>query len=216
MANGRPLGNEKARRGEPAPRPARSIRSAGEPSGPRPHDFVKVRPVAFPPAPAGVKTNLPAASSLTLPTSGGPSAWSRARVPSLKPDWPVEGLLLALAVDLPGELAVGLERQRDRQVGRRLGLPGPDQAGRRRGRGLLVAARPGPVLARAPAGPEPAPAAGAAPAGWRRGGHARRGRLLGHLLERLHERLAESWSCGWSWTTFSNWAPAFSLWPWTR
>src|SRR3954471_9311891 len=83
------LGKEKGGGGEPSPLPARrSDRRVGS-SDPRTHDFVKVRPVAFPPAPAGVKTNLPAASSLTLPTSGGPSAWSRARVPSLNPDWPV-------------------------------------------------------------------------------------------------------------------------------
>ena len=100
------------------------------------HDFVKVRPVALPPVLlAGRRRTCWAASSVTLPTSGGPSAWSRARVPSLKPAWPVEGLLLALGVDLPGELAVCLERQRDRQSASRLGLPGADQAGRRRGRG---------------------------------------------------------------------------------
>jgi hypothetical protein len=48
------------------------------PSGPRlsfkRRYLVNVNPGALSPAPAGVNTNLPGASSLTFPTSGGPSA----------------------------------------------------------------------------------------------------------------------------------------------
>src|SRR5271157_3771644 len=45
-------------------------------------------------------------------------------------------LLLALAVHFPGELAIGLESQCDRQVRGGLSLPGTHEAGRRRRRRL--------------------------------------------------------------------------------
>jgi uncharacterized protein (TIGR03118 family) len=56
------------------PARVRSIHPSGPRSSFKRRYFVNVNPGALSPAPAGVNTNLPAASSLTFPTSGGPSA----------------------------------------------------------------------------------------------------------------------------------------------
>ena len=54
---------------------------------------------------------------VTLPTKRRAFRLKQGQLVVLEPGLPADGLLLALGVDFPGELAVFLERQGDRDVG---------------------------------------------------------------------------------------------------
>ncbi len=83
---------------------------------------------ALSPAPGGAKTNLSGSDCLTLPTSGGPLSWSRARVLSLNSAWPSSVCFPPLLSTSQVKAPVLLEREVDREIGRGMGFHDPAMA----------------------------------------------------------------------------------------